>query len=551
MTDDLTPEINSLAAAYMEEAAPPRNAGQATIKVSHAASILAFFYEKIRNALEYKDEHLLRRSAIERILHRRFGENVNPLKISQPLLRELIRARYLKNETVPESKIIQVAGIIAKYQRLVGEVKVLQANSVFRQLTGWLLMVLAGEIELCLASDARREALVEVMYRFMHKNLQEKGQVGEEEKRLQLYIAVHRALLKSDDPLLRFRLFGFYHPEWPALRLSLPEDGELKEDTWTGEDLTLVKKTAEALSVLRERIEEELRRPAGFRLLYFLRKHTAPFLILRDIVEEAPLSAGERFRDAARLEETVRRLCRKRYEETRARVRRMVVRAIIYIFLTKMLLGLILELPADLFVFRKVAPYPLLINALFPPFLMFLIASTIHVPGEENTRLILLKIRAILFGEPYHQAGDRSLTFSWQPAARGRFLKLAFYLFYLLAFILTFGFIVLGLRFVQFNPVSIIIFLFFLCVVALFGYSIRRQALELSTVGRGENLISPLFDFFFLPILQAGHWLSSEVARLNFLGFLFDFIIEAPLKSFIEVAEEWLNFVREKKEELA
>lgn len=523
--------------------------GQPTIKVNNATSILAFFYEKIRNAVEYKDEHLLRRAAIERILRRRFSQKNAPLKISLPLLRELVRARYLKNDSVPEAKITEVGLLIAKYQRLLEEIEGLQAKTEASKLTDWFIQVLSAEIEGVLVSDTRREALVEVMYRFLDRNLKEKGKVTQETRRLQLYIATQRALLKSDDALLRLRLLEFYFPDWAGIFPNF--DSEQGQPYWEEGSLKRLKGLAENSSRLMMTIEEQLNDTSGLRLLYFLKKHTAPFLILRDVVEENPAAALERFKEPVRLEETVRRICRKRYDGTKAKVSRMVVRAIIYIFLTKMIFGLILEGPADIFIYKKVVIYPLLINALFPPFLMFLIATTIKVPGEDNTRIIHLKIRSILFNEPYFQEGDRALTFSWQPAVRGSFLLNSFRTIYLLAFVITFGTIIQVLRLIHFNPVSIAIFLFFLCVVALFGYAIRRSASELSTVGRGENLISPLIDFFFLPILRVGRWLSLEISRWNFLTYFFDFIIEAPLKSFIEIAEEWLAFVKEKKEELA
>lgn len=545
---ELPQEITQLIQSY--QAGPADlNPNQPMLKVNNTTSILAFVYERIRVAMEYKDDCLLRRLAVERILRRRYSTDTLPAKIALPLLRELIRARYLKNDRVPEAKVGELALIIAKYQRLMQEVLSAHPSNDANRLNGWLTTILSAEIDGAVAADPRREALVEVMYRFFDKNLKEKGKIDEESRRLQLYIGVHRALLKTDDAMLRFRLLEFYFPQWLNSNPTFVAEGQ--DFTWT-EDLSVrIRNLAENLGLINRKIEEQLESQTGLRLLYFLKKHTAPFLILRDVVEENPGAALERFKELSRLEETVRRICRKRYEETKARVRRMVVRAVIYVFLTKMAFGLLLEWPADTFIYKKVAMYPLLINAIFPPFLMFLIATTVHVPGEENTRIILLKIRAILFGDPYFQEGDRALTFAWQPPARGAFLLNSFRVIYLAAFIITFGTIITVLHLIGFNPVSITIFLFFLSVVALFGYAIRRSALELATIGRGENLITPFVDFFFLPILRMGRYLSLEIARWNFLTYFFDFIIEAPLKSFIEIAEEWLTFVKEKKEELA
>ena len=66
-----------------------------------------------------------------------------------------------------------------------------------------------------------------------------------------------------------------------------------------------------------------------------------------------------------------------------------------------------------------------------------------------------------------------------------------------------------------------------------------------------ERLTSTLIDFLSLPILRAGQWLSQTVSRLNVFVFLFDFLIEAPFKICLNILEDWLSFIKEKKEELS
>ena len=80
------------------------------IKVSELISMLAFYYEKIRNSVDYKEEYLLRRSSILRRLKRQIIIE-GPLKIlkseeiAKNLLVEMIRAGYLANNKLPETKI--------------------------------------------------------------------------------------------------------------------------------------------------------------------------------------------------------------------------------------------------------------------------------------------------------------------------------------------------------------------------------------------------------------------------------------------------------------
>ena len=86
-------------------------------KVGEALSSVASFYERLRYAVDYKKEHLLRRNAIERILKRNLWEKGegSTLILGEALLKELTWARYIKNNHYPLSKINEVAQIISKY----------------------------------------------------------------------------------------------------------------------------------------------------------------------------------------------------------------------------------------------------------------------------------------------------------------------------------------------------------------------------------------------------------------------------------------------------
>ena len=56
------------------------------IKVHQVSSRIAFLYERIRNTVDYKEEHLLRKTAIERILKRRLMTEKNELDVAKFLI---------------------------------------------------------------------------------------------------------------------------------------------------------------------------------------------------------------------------------------------------------------------------------------------------------------------------------------------------------------------------------------------------------------------------------------------------------------------------------
>src|SRR6185369_9514489 len=124
------------------------------INVHAAVSRFAVLYERIRNAVEYKDDHLLRRSAIKRILSRQLILESEPTVIASNLLRELIGARYIPNNTLPESLIDEAAIRIQKYQTIV------KTRVGSESHANWLRSILAVELEELLVDSNCDKALV-------------------------------------------------------------------------------------------------------------------------------------------------------------------------------------------------------------------------------------------------------------------------------------------------------------------------------------------------------------------------------------------------------
>lgn len=93
------------------------------IKVSELVSRLSFVYEKVRNAVDYDEDHLLRKNAIARILKRQVIiegviKEVDAQNLSHHLLTELIRGGYLPNNEIPERKIYEIGNLLDKYIQL-------------------------------------------------------------------------------------------------------------------------------------------------------------------------------------------------------------------------------------------------------------------------------------------------------------------------------------------------------------------------------------------------------------------------------------------------
>lgn len=511
--------------AKEHEEAPPE---AETIDVSETVSKAASVYETIRNTLEFDEEHLLRRNAIRRIVKRRLGDAAADA-LALDLLRELIWARYLPNKHVPLSTVDVVTRILQKYAPLF-EAAARRADAAFLEV--WLLDVLSTEIEYRLTPPLVDEALASMAYQqFKTRISWNDNAIAEADRDLQTYIAVHRAVLKSNLATLRFRVLTLFYPDW----------------TNTAADAPLIAEVAAGLDRVVSATERHIAHPAADGLFQLVRRHSIVFHILRDMAVEHPdaLANIVAKHDVHELESLVDRLAHARYTRFHIRLRRAVIRAVIFLFLTKMMLALLIEVPYERLYLKTTTLRPLLVNILFHPFLLGVIGLTVRIPDARNTQKIQEELGQILWGEEelvFPFRGRRR----WTRGGMGT----AFTALYIGMFLFTIGVIVAILRHFEFNALSIVFFVFFLSLVTFFGLKIRNTRRELLVVETHPGLIGTLADMAFLPMIRAGRWVALRAPRINVFLFFFDFIIEAPFKAAISLIEGWLAFLREKKEEI-
>lgn len=501
------------------------------IHVSDTVSRLASVYEKIRNIIDYKEEHLLRKNAIHRILRRRLLANATAQAVAHPLIVELIQARYLPNDKVPERIVTTVEDIITRYLKLSvysGQAMGWQnRDEQYR----WLLGLAAVEIEQAVSSNARERALAEAMYEVMLQDLTivDGERLDPKVRNLQIFLAIQRALLKSDESMVSYALFRLYVPDWNQL-----------------DDVGL-QNLAHRFAEVRDEIETQQHHPSGEFLLRIMKRYTSFFWVMRDVCEEKPSTAIQTFASQTLLDEAIRRAAARRYADARVRLRRSVIRSFIFIFLTKMLLAFIIEVPFELFVKGVVDRQTLAINIIFHPIFMFLIAATTPIPGKKNTDRMVLGIREIT----YKDTGRQLIRKVRLPRKRGPLMRSAVAILYAATFVITFGLIFKLLSTLHFNIVSGALFVFFLTIISFFAVRIRISAREFFVLDQREGPLGFLVDFFSLPILRVGRWIALRAPKVNIVLFIFDFLIEAPFKSFLDILEELTSFLREKKEEIS
>ncbi|MBI5465444.1 hypothetical protein HY946_02430 [Candidatus Gottesmanbacteria bacterium] len=475
-------------------------------------SFFAFLYERLRNFVDYQEEHLLRRRAIQRALNRRLLFPQPAENTAQGLILELIRARYLPNNTISQRKILEIAKIIEKCLNLIKTIP---------NLRDLLISLAAREIEENLVLDNELPLLL-----FAQKVFKNKLLVKDD---VSLFIALEEALSRADEATIRHHL----------LRLTISDWDNLSED----QILSLSQK----INQVNQEISNRLASPEKEPLVRRLRHEIAPYVILRDIISQNEGTLAKILADPELLQKTVSQVASARYRKAATNLRTAAIQSFIYIFLTKMLFAFIIEIPYDLYVLGRFKLLPLVINLLFPPVFMLVTTQTVTVPGLTNTQRIIRELKSAVYSQPGISIPRIAIDFLGRVRP---FLDLTFTLLYILTFVIVFGGVIFLLNKLEFSIASMAVFFFFVSTVAFFAFRIRRNFGDLTISEEKEGLLAGLFNFISYPFIRLGHLFSQALSQFNIFILILDLLIEAPLKMLLELIEEWFAFIRQKQEEI-
>ena len=498
---------------------------ESRVHVSEAFTAAASLYEWLRNRLEFKEEHLLRRSAIERILQRAmlFGIG-NAQARAEEILRELVRSAYFPNDFIPQSRAAELAAILSRYSTLIGHAQENREKTV-----SFFLQLASVEIEHLLVPTEKvvEEAFMEFAYSRLRTYIQWKNTASSAEHEPQLFIAIFRTVLHADDPTISWILFRLIRPEFTSLT---PQDIPAHMN-----DLV------QAARVVRV----QLRRPQYHFYARAVKQFVPTFTVLHDMLVTKTAGFAEYMNDPERCTEVALASAKARTQAAGERVGRMAVWATVYVFFTKMVIAMLIELPLELNVtgFR---PIPFFINLSIPPLAMFLIAKSTFVPGQDNIRKIVASVQQMLYADP-GKAPWKEISVVKQKNL------LQDVLFWVTSCILFggLGFLLVRLLFsIGYSGLNTAIFFFFVATVSFFAWRIRQPARDISMITPRENVLTAVVDTILFPFLFVGRIISDGLAMVNIPLMIFDLAIEAPIKVMMNFLEDWVRFLKEKREEL-
>ncbi|MBI4185787.1 TM2 domain-containing protein [Candidatus Berkelbacteria bacterium] len=483
---------------------------------------LAAVYERVRTLLDYQEERFIRRLAIRRILNRQVLLEQRRTGIGAELLAELVRAAYLESGSFPVTSAETIDQVLTIYLQAIpalsGQAMPTERIKQQRRLLG----IAAAQIEDSLRSPAVETVLVS------HLTTEIRSYDTTLDSLTSQSIAL-RALLNADAELIVWRTEGAVQTSrWQQFR---------GEPTVGAPALLMQLATVERLCTT-DSFESMVRR---------FRKLVPPYRLLTLFASQSRETIDHLLNTPDALRMGLRDLATKRMARTRERIRRSMLQATLYLFVTKVVVGIAVEVPFDLVVVGHLVALPLLINVLMPPTLMICSSIGIRPPSSLNLELLVQRTVQLLsetLPPPLPTVSRTSVT------RRSALTTLLFWIFFGGLYLGVFGGIIWLLRAIGFNVMSILVFLFFASVVGFFAFRIRANAREFSLQSERTGLLVLIIDFLSLPFLQVGRRLSLTVRQLNVVLFVMDFLIEAPFKLFLRSVEDWFAFLREQRDEL-
>lgn len=516
MQPQLTPEGEHLVRSIESAEAPIADDAGEKIHVSGAGGALYFAYEQLRNIAEYTEQHLILRATIERFLKRHMQFTDAPKKLGFELVEELTQERYLKNDTVSKHTVARIDEYLDYFVRLQNTLHS-GSHHISRDITvRWTVQAASVAVEKLLTPNPKTEAFINFAFRHCLEAVDHTDfpNVSDEDYEVAMYCAAHRALIKSDIATTRAYFIAADPARAQSIELFIRVNKLI--DTWFDAPLTI-------------------------RLVRLISRHGAPLRIIREVTAQSA-DASLLIQQPEKLSSYIAAVTEEQYQKTHRRLVKSIVRTLIFVFITKALIGLLIEIPYDLWQHGHILMLPLLVNMVFPPLYMATAAWSVKKPDEFNTSAIREQIQHILY------ESDKSVRYRLPKRDISRGLRFVFNIIYTLAYGASFGLAIWILWKLDFSPVHMAVFFLFFSAVSFFRFRLIQQGKELEVTARHESIFDIIGDFFYTPFIKLGEWLSSRYRRLNVITVILDLMIEMPLKTTLRILQEWVRFMRDKRE---
>lgn len=500
------------------------NRGQDTIHIPTVGSALSSAYEQLRNASEYSEGDLLQQRAIRRYLKRvlSFHTQISTEHLADELIVELTQSEYIPNDHTTMKDVKAIKHYISLYYGAYWKYAKKTQNQLKRSdFQKWILDVLAVRCEQTLQSHVRQLLFAHFAFSHLHnkidikKLIKNSENISNQDMSIIVYASIHRSLLKSDDATIRTALIDTYKKD--VVNINEFVDFNLKIDNFF-ETQTIVHTT---------RVIGKNGAPLRFIYTGFFKK-------------DAPLSSKS-LQSPELLEQNLHRHIESEYAALNKKLDVGIVRSIIFLLITKGIIGFVVEVPYDILISGSILWIPFFINLLFPATFIAFSRLTLTTPIKRNTTAVITSIKRMLFSHDNRPLYIRSKKQSQTPW---------FNIVYIISFVTVFFGVSYLLFCLKFNFVQGVIFFMFLSTASFLAFRLSRQIHELEVVNTPQGLLALIRDIIYLPFIYVGQQISYRYSKINIVAMVLDLLIELPLKTILRLIRQWTLFLNQKKDEL-
>ena len=540
---DLTPQIEAMAHAYVVGIAASKT-HSTPVHMDEIAARIARFYEMLRKVIDWKEDNVLRRAAIERILKRLLfpklsgvsaTTTIDAYRVAYTVTADLIRGGHLPNDEIPQESITVVETALQKYLYILKHANFKTSDPLVIKrsinFTTFVIEIAACEIEEILTHPVKEQVIIRAMTELMAERIKvlPEGTMTADEKKTHVFIAVCRTLYDLDDPYILYQFLKLTYPDWhnppqdkfAALASEIP-------DLWL-------------------RSEGILNHPLSRQFYTICERADAVFMLLGDVIDEIAPTPKKLAPILKKKEELTRRI-QEAYDTRFATLKKRLVRLAIFstlsVFLSNWVTFFIIEVPLASIFYEGFNLFTAIIDFLVPTLVMFLLVIIIRPPGADNIPRVLSAVYHYVYAEEkqiYYEVRSRQ--------TRNPLFRLIVTTLYTAMTFAVFGgvayvFWVAGL------PLTSVIFDTFTIALTVFAaVLIRNKARELAVDDR-TTLWEFFLDMLSIPVAKVGSFLANKWKEYNIIAILFTFLIETPLVVVFDLIDNWSQYLKERRSEL-
>ncbi len=495
-----------------------------TVHVPNVANAVLFAYEQLRNASENIEDHLLVQRAILRFYKRNltFAANKKPSGLGSELIIEMTQVEYLQNDSVPVSTISKLDELIQVYYDAFWSIRKQYPKISAQKGEQWILEILSVKSEQLFNNPIRILSFAHFAHAHFTKLIKYEDIIVTDESLDKtdyptlLYISIHKALLKSDNANVRSGLLDLYTFSPSAIKQFV--EFNRKYDKLAALDATT-------------------------KLSRFISKNGASLRIIRSTFFDNSDHVPADLSNQSKIRSTIRSQIDTEYQNVKRNLNSGIIKSIVFLLITKAIIGVLIEIPYDVIVTGSIVILPLVVNLLFPPTFLAVTALTFKIPGEANKNALTDYIESML----YSGSTQNSPTLKYTESVGNALL---FNVLYVAVFIGAFYLVASRLALLDFNLVQGFIFFIFLSTASFLGYRITLQIKELELVSTSQGFIALVRDFLYAPFIFLGKKISYRFGQLNLIAQILDIVIDLPLKTTVKLVRQWMIFLNNKKDEL-